>query len=65
MPIYDYKCKACEHEYEVLYKTHAAVALEEPSEECPKCGEVNKEKLVSKDTGFVLNGSGWYKKHYG
>lgn len=65
MPIYSYKCRKCKAEFDVLYKTHSAVKEEEPKEKCPKCDSVKKEKLVSKGTGFVLNGTGWHKKHYG
>lgn len=65
MPIYDYECKKCKHKYEVLYKTQSAVEKEEPEEKCPKCESKKKERQVSKGTGFILNGIGWHKKHYG
>lgn len=64
-PLYDYECLKCKHEYEVFYTTQSAVAKEEPDEKCPKCESKKKTKLVSKNTGFVLNGDGWCKKHNG
>lgn len=64
MPILDYKCKDCEKEYEVFYKSQSERELEEANEPCPQCGSVNKEKLISKNTGFILKGSGWAKDRY-
>lgn len=67
MPMHDYKCsnKKCLHEFEVWYSSHSTRDEQEPNERCPKCNGKRKKKLVSKGTGFVLNGNGWYKKHYG
>jgi putative FmdB family regulatory protein len=59
MPIYEYQCAVCRHEFERLQKIS-----EEPVKICPECGKEEVDKLVSK-SGFVLKGGGWYKDHYG
>lgn len=59
MPIYEYRCPDCGHEFEQLqsFKDPAITA-------CPGCGENDVRKLISK-TNFALKGGGWYKDHYG
>jgi putative FmdB family regulatory protein len=53
MPIYEYRCNACEHEFEMLQKIGEKSAVT-----CPVCdGEV--KKLISQ-SAFHLKGSGWY-----
>jgi putative FmdB family regulatory protein len=62
MPIYEYRCAACNHELEALQKLSEA-----PLRTCPKCGKESLIKLVSA-AGFQLKGSGWYAtdfKHSG
>lgn len=59
MPLFEYRCKECEHLEEVLQK-HG----EPPPETCPECGAKNTlEKEVSL-TSFQLKGGGWYKDLY-
>lgn len=59
MPIYEYSCGSCHHEFEMLQPMNA-----EPPAECPQCGQGPVRKLISA-TSFVLKGSGWYRDHYG
>ena len=54
MPIYEYRCSACGHEFEILQKIS-----DRPLTECPACGKSTLSKLVSA-AGFQLKGSGWY-----
>ncbi len=54
MPIYAYKCSACEHEFDVLQKMS-----EDPLTVCPKCGAARLAKQLTA-AGFQLKGSGWY-----
>lgn len=58
MPIYEYKCDACEHEMEALQKMS-----DEPLVVCPQC---NKNALVKKISaaGFRLKGGGWYETDF-
>jgi putative FmdB family regulatory protein len=59
MPIYEYACEACDHQFELIQRVGAPVP-----ESCPSCGEPHVRKLVS-SSSFVLKGSGWYKDGYG
>lgn len=54
MPIYEYRCGACEAKHEALQKMSDA-----PLTLCPECGKESLVKLVSA-AGFQLKGNGWY-----
>lgn len=56
---YEYTCKNCKHEWEEDQPITA-----EPVELCPKCKQKTAKRLISKGTGFVLKGTGWYKTGY-
>ena len=58
MPIYEYVCKACDHELEALQKLSA-----EPLKDCPKCEEPELVKKISA-AGFRLKGTGWYETDF-
>lgn len=58
MPIYEYECVSCGHRFEKMVKMGA----EAPP--CPECESAEIRKLVSR-SGFILQGGGWYKDHYG
>jgi len=57
MPIYEYHCQKCGHEFEVLQK-HFDVD-EMP---CEQCGSTAKRMMSN--TSFVLKGTGWYVTDY-
>lgn len=54
MPIYEYQCASCHHQFDLMQKVN-----EEPAKECPQCLEPSLIKLVSA-AGFQLKGTGWY-----
>jgi putative FmdB family regulatory protein len=58
VPIYEYRCEACGHTFEVIQKLS-----DEPLKECPECGAVPLKKLVSA-AGFKLKGSVWYETDF-
>ena len=58
MPIYEYICKSCEHEFEEVQK-FSDTSLEK----CPDCGQNSAERQVSMSS-FHLKGGGWYKDGY-
>lgn len=58
MPLYEYRCDACEHEFEALQKMS-----DEPLVHCPACDEATLRKLVSA-VGFRLKGDGWYETDF-
>jgi len=59
MPIYEYGCPSCGHQFEEIQKVS-----DDPMTVCPACGEGGLKKLISAPS-FHLKGGGWYKDHYG
>jgi putative FmdB family regulatory protein len=59
MPIYEYLCGGCEHEFEVMQRITA-----DSGATCPECGGDKCRRLMSQ-TSFKLKGSGWYVTDYG
>ena len=58
MPTYEYRCNACNREFEFQQR------MSDPDlVKCEVCGEDKLEKLISR-TAFQLKGSGWYKDLY-
>jgi putative FmdB family regulatory protein len=41
MPLFDFRCRACHHEFEVLVRTGG------PDVECPECHGRDNERLLS------------------
>jgi len=58
MPIYEYRCGACNHEFEARQKMS-----EDPLKACPDCGKEELKKLISA-VGFRLKGTGWYETDF-
>ena len=58
MPIYEYACGSCEHQFETIQK-----ASEAKLTDCPECGEATLRKLLSAPV-FRLKGSGWYETDF-
>lgn len=59
MPIYEYECQACGHEFEVMQKITSG-----PVRKCESCGQRKVRRLIS-HTSFKLKGGGWYADLYG
>jgi putative FmdB family regulatory protein len=58
MPIYEYACSACGHQFEEWQKMS-----DKPIKVCPKCKAKKVEKMISATT-FTLKGGGWYSDLY-
>lgn len=58
MPIYEYRCDVCNHQFDLLQKFSDA-----PADRCPKCGGA-VHKMVS-TAAFSLKGGGWFGDGYG
>ena len=58
MPIYEYLCAKCDHEFEVEQRI-----TDDPVKTCPECRSRKVKRLISQ-TSFVLKGSGWYSDLY-
>lgn len=57
MPIYEYQCETCNHQFEVKQKFS-----DQPIESCVKCGK-GVRKLIS-SPGIMFKGTGWYVTDY-
>lgn len=58
MPIYEYECSDCSHQFETMRKVSDG-----PLTECPACGKESLQKLISK-VAFRLKGTGWYETDF-
>ncbi len=58
MPIYEYVCSKCGHEWDTIQKVS-----EKPLTACPKCGKKSAKRKISA-AAFHLKGSGWYVTDY-
>jgi putative FmdB family regulatory protein len=59
MPVYEYQCKACGHEFEREQRIS-----DPPVKKCPSCNALKARRQISR-TSFVLKGGGWYSDLYG
>ncbi len=58
MPFYEYQCRACGAQTEVMQKIS-----DKPLRKCPDCGKTTLVKLISAPV-FRLKGSGWYETDF-
>jgi putative FmdB family regulatory protein len=58
MPIYEYQCRGCEHEFETIQKISEPVLTQ-----CPVCGKDLLKKKISA-VAFRLKGGGWYETDF-
>ncbi|MDJ0865605.1 MAG: zinc ribbon domain-containing protein [Myxococcota bacterium] len=58
MPVYEYACDKCGHEFEREQRI-----TEDPVKTCPECRGRKVRRLISR-TAFVLKGGGWYSDLY-
>lgn len=58
MPLYEYRCDACHHQFEKIQKFS-----DDPITVCPSCGQGPVVKLVS-SPAIQFKGSGWYITDY-
>lgn len=57
MPIYEYVCQSCQHQFEVKQKFS-----DEPVSSCVRCGQ-SVRKIISAPA-IMFKGSGWYVTDY-
>ena len=57
MPLYEYKCETCHHQFEVQQKFSDPLI-----DKCVRCGK-GVRKLISAP-GIMFKGSGWYVTDY-
>ncbi|MFI4916053.1 MAG: FmdB family zinc ribbon protein [Phycisphaerales bacterium JB060] len=59
MPTYDYRCNACDHEFELFQSMSDKV-----KRTCPKCGKKTLERLIGTGAALLFKGSGFYETDY-
>lgn len=59
MPTYDYRCDACEHEWELFQSIKA-----EPEKKCPACKKKKARRLIGAGAGLIFKGTGFYLTDY-
>lgn len=59
MPTYDYRCSACDHEFEEFQSITA-----KPLRKCPACGKLQLKRLIGTGAGVIFKGSGFYETDY-
>lgn len=42
MPIYDFRCKSCKHEWTVM----CSIATKDDPKVCPECGNIESEQVI-------------------
>lgn len=58
MPIYEYACSVCQHQFEKIQKVDAPLLIQ-----CPECQQDTLKRLLSKPS-FRLKGTGWYETDF-
>lgn len=59
MPTYEYACTSCRNEWEAEQSMKDAALTE-----CPACHQQTAKRQISRGTGFILKGGGWYSDLY-
>ncbi len=59
MPTYDYRCKACGHEFEQFQSMK-----DDPLRKCPACKKASLERLIGTGAAILFKGSGFYETDY-
>jgi putative FmdB family regulatory protein len=59
MPTYDYRCSACNHEFEQFQSMKDKVLRS-----CPRCKKLKLERLIGTGGAIIFKGSGFYQTDY-
>lgn len=59
MPTYEYRCKACGHEFEEFQSITAPVL-----KKCPSCAKLRLERLIGIGSAVMFKGGGFYETDY-
>ena len=59
MPTYNYLCKNCAHQFEIMQSITASV-----KKKCPKCKKMKLKRLIGSGSALLFKGSGFYQTDY-
>jgi putative FmdB family regulatory protein len=59
MPTYEYRCDACQHQFELFQSITA-----KPERRCPQCGRLKLRRLIGPGAAILFKGSGFYITDY-
>jgi len=59
VPTYDYKCDACQHQWEEFQSIKA-----DPIKKCPSCGKSKARRQIGGGAGLIFKGTGFYLTDY-
>jgi putative FmdB family regulatory protein len=59
MPTYEYRCDACEHNFDEFQSFSEA-----PLKKCPKCGKPKLRRVFGPGAAVIFKGSGFYQTDY-
>ncbi len=59
MPTYEYRCRACAHQFEEFQSMTA-----KPLAKCPACGKRKLKRLIGTGAAVIFKGSGFYETDY-
>lgn len=59
MPIYDYRCSACNKDFEIIQKITA-----DPLTKCEECNQETLRKQIQRTAPPIFHGPGFYNTDY-
>jgi len=59
MPLYEYQCDACEHNFDEFQSIK-----DEPLKKCPKCRKNKLRRVFGAGAAILFKGSGFYETDY-
>lgn len=59
MPTYEYRCDACQHQFDLFQSIK-----DRPKRKCPKCGKNALQRLIGTGAAVLFKGSGFYQTDY-
>jgi putative FmdB family regulatory protein len=59
MPTYEYRCDACQHDFDEFQSIKDA-----PLKKCPKCGKPKLRRVYGSGAAVIFKGSGFYQTDY-
>jgi putative FmdB family regulatory protein len=59
MPTYQYKCSACDYEFELMQSI-----IDSAKKKCPTCGKMKLKRLIGAGSAVIFKGSGFHCNDY-